>query len=254
MQIKVIADVHGDLDVVKKEAAASDVLFLLGDLINVIDYTNGTGILADVYGPDAVSRWTVLRAEGKFDESRQVLREVSEGREQEFRTELFVKIDEAHRAFCAEIPSNVIVTYGNVDVPDLIRRYVPQDVRFVDGIVLTFDGTRFGFIGGGLPKVGIPGEVSLEDYARKVKALGPVDVVCAHVPPAVDDLTFDTAANFSEPGSDALLEYIEEHSPTHVYFGHVHTPRAASTEIGSTRCVNVGSYYRTTGTAWEHSA
>ena len=140
------------------------------------------------------------------------------------------------------------------EIPDLIRRYVPQDVKFVDGTVLTFDSTRFGFIGGGLPKVGIPGEVSLPDYARKVKALGPVDVVCAHVPPAVDDLTFDTAANFSEPGSEALLEYIEEHSPTHVYFGHVHTPRAASTEIGGTHCVNVGSYYRTTGTAWEHSA
>jgi Icc-related predicted phosphoesterase len=253
VQIKVIADVHGDLDVVRSEAAACDVLLLLGDLINVIDYTNATGILADVYGSDAVKRWSVLRAEGKFDESRQVLREVSEGREREFRSELFVKIDEAHRAFCVEIPSNVVVTYGNVDVPDLIRKYIPDNVQFVDAGVVELDGTRFGIVGGGLPKVGIPGEVPLDEYARKVKSLGPVDVVCAHVPPAVDDLTFDTAANFAEPGSDALLEYIDEHSPSHVYFGHVHTPRAAETEIGTTRCVNVGSYYRTTGTAWDHS-
>src|SRR5438132_2052570 len=131
VQIKVIADVHGDLDVVMREAAACDVLLLLGDLINVIDYTNATGILADVYGSDAVRRWSVLRAEGKFDESRQVLREISQGREQEFRAELFVKIDEAHKSFCVDVPSNVIVTYGNVDVPDLIRKYLPDDVQFV---------------------------------------------------------------------------------------------------------------------------
>jgi len=253
VQIKVIADVHGDLDVVRSEAASCDVLLLLGDLINVIDYSNATGILADVYGSDAVRRWSVLRAEGKFDESRQVLREVSEGREREFRTELFAKIDEAHKSFCVAIPTNVVVTYGNVDVPDMIRKYIPDGVRFVDGAALTLDGARFGFIGGGLPKVGIPGEVSLDEYARKVKALGPVDVVCAHVPPAVDDLTFDTAANFSEPGSDALLQYIDEHTPTHVYFGHVHTPRSDQATIGGTLCVNVGSHYRTTGTAWEHA-
>lgn len=254
VRIKVIADVHGDLDVVCSEAASCDVLLLLGDLINVIDYSNASGILADVYGSDAVRTWSVLRAEGRFDESRRVLREVSQGREQEFRTLLFAKIDDAHKAFCVEIPSNVVVTFGNVDVPDLIRRYIPDGVRFVDGDILDLDGASFGFIGGGLPKVGIPGEVPLEEYERKVRALGPVDVLCAHVPPAVDDLTYDVVANFSEPGSEALLEYISEHGPTHLYFGHVHQPRVADTTIGSTRLVNVGSHYRETGKAWEHSA
>lgn len=254
MLIKVIADVHGDLDVVIKEAAASDVLLLLGDLINVIDYSNAGGILAEVYGTEAVQRWSILRANGKFDESRQVLREVSKGREQEFRTLLFAKIDEAHKVFCAEIPSNVVVTYGNVDVPDLIRRYVPEGVRFVDGEVVDLDGTRFGFIGGGLPKVGIPGEVPFEEYERKVRALGPVDVVCAHVPPAIEDLTYDVVADFNEPGSVALLDYVGQYSPTHLYFGHVHQPRVAETTLGGTKLVNVGSYYRVTGSAWEHSS
>jgi Icc-related predicted phosphoesterase len=252
VRIKVIADVHGDLDVVKKEAAACDVLLLLGDLINVIDYSNATGILADVYGSDVVRQWSVLRADGRHDESRQLLREASKGREQEFRTDMFVRIDEAHREFCEQIPSNVIVTFGNVDVPDLMRRYLPDDVRFVDGGVVELDGLRFGIIGGGLPKVGIPGEVPLDVYDRKVAELGPVDVICAHVPPAVDDLTYDVIANFNEPGSEALLTYIDEHSPSHAYFGHVHAPRVAEAEIGSTRCVNVGSYYRTTGAAWDH--
>jgi Icc-related predicted phosphoesterase len=199
-----------------------------------------------------VRAWSSLRAEGKFDESRQVLREVSAGREQELRALFFSKIDEQTKAFCADVPSNVVVTYGNVDVPDLIRRYLPEGVRFVDADVLTLDGARFGFVGGGLPKVGIPGEVSIEAYGEKVGTLGPVDVLCAHVPPAIGDLTYDVVAEFDEPGSEALLAYIEEHRPAFVYFGHVHNPKVAETTIGSTRLVNVGSHYRTTGKAWVH--
>jgi Icc-related predicted phosphoesterase len=252
MRLKVIADVHGDLGTVQTEAASCDVLFLLGDLINVIDYENAGGILADVYGSDAVRAWSSLRAEGKFEESREVLRKVSAGKEQELRGVFFGLIDEATKAFCSDVPSNVVVTFGNVDVPDLIRRYLPEGVRFADGDVLTFDGVRYGFIGGGLPKVGIPGEVSLEAYGEKVAALGPVDVLCAHVPPAIDDLTYDVVADFNEPGSEALLAYINEHKPTHMYYGHVHNPKLAETQVGSTRIVNVGSYYRSTGQAWEH--
>lgn len=252
MRIKVIADVHGDVETVRTEAASCDVLLLLGDLINVIDYENAGGILAEVYGSEAVRAWSTLRAEGKFEESRAVLREVSAGREQELREVFFSRIDQATKAFCADVPGNVVVTFGNVDVPDLIRRYLPEDVRFVDGDVLTFDGVRYGFIGGGLPKVGIPGEVPLEAYGEKVSALGPVDVLCAHVPPAIEDLTFDVVADFNEPGSEALLGYIDEHHPTHVYFGHVHQPKVAETHIGSTLAVNVGAHYRATGKAWEH--
>ncbi len=253
MRIKVIADVHGDLEIVLKEAATCDVLLLLGDLINVIDYSNAGGILAEVYGSDTVRKWSALRAEGRFDESRAVLREASAGREQELRQLMFTRIDEQTREFCEEVPSNVVVTYGNVDVPDLVRKYLPDSVRFVDAEVLTFDGVRFGFVGGGLPKVGIPGEVALDAYAEKVASLGPVDVLCAHVPPAVEDLTYDVVAEFNEPGSEALLAYLHEHEPTHMYYGHVHQPRVGETTIGRTRVVNIGAHYRSNGVAWDHS-
>ena len=163
------------------------------------------------------------------------------------------RIDEETKVFCSDVPSNVIVTYGNVDVPDLIRKYLPDTVRFVDAEVLTYDGARFGFVGGGLPKVGIPGEVALETYAEKVAALGPVDVLCAHVPPAVDELTYDVVAEYNEPGSEALLAYIHEHRPTHMYYGHVHQPKVRQTQIGSTKVVNIGAHYRSTGKAWDHA-
>jgi Icc-related predicted phosphoesterase len=253
MHIKVIADVHGDLEVVLKEAAECDVLLLLGDLINVIDYSNAGGILAEVYGSDTVRAWSEMRAAGRFEESRAILREASQGREQEFRALMFKRIDENTREFCEQVPDNVVVTYGNVDVPDLVRKYLPSTVRFVEAEVLTFDGVRFGFVGGGLPKVGIPGEVALDAYAERVASLGPVDVLCAHVPPAVDDLTFDVVADYNEPGSEALLAYLEEHRPTHMYYGHVHQPRVGDTTIGDTHVVNIGAHYRSTGRAWDHS-
>jgi Icc-related predicted phosphoesterase len=67
-------------------------------------------------------------------------------------------------------------------------------------------------------------------------------------------LTFDVVAQFDEPGSEALLTYVSEYGPTHLYFGHVHQPRASEVMLGETRLVNVGAHYRTTGRAWEHSA
>jgi Icc-related predicted phosphoesterase len=254
VRIKVIADVHGDLRTVLDEASSCDILLLLGDLINVIDYSNAGGILAEVYGEDAVRTWSALRAEGKFDESRAVLREIAAGREDELRGLFFKKIDEETEAFCTNVPENVVVTYGNVDVPDLIRKYLPDNVRFVDGDVLELGGIRFGFVGGGLPKVGIPGEVPLDIYQEKVSALGPVDVLCAHVPPAEDDLTFDVVADYHEPGSEALSAYLVEHEPSWMYFGHVHQPRASDMQLGATRAVNIGAYYRSTGKAWEHAS
>jgi Icc-related predicted phosphoesterase len=195
-----------------------------------------------------------MRSEGRFDEARAFLRELSAGREDEMRGLFFRKIDQETEAFCSKVPDNVIVTYGNVDVPDLIRKYLPDSVRFVDSEVITFDGVRFGFVGGGLPKAGIPGEVPLDAYQEKVNALGRVDVLCAHVPPAEEDLTFDVIADYHEPGSEALSAYLAEHEPAWMYFGHVHQPRVADVQLGATRAVNIGAYYRSTGKAWEHSS
>lgn len=253
MTIKVMADVHGDLEAVRREAESCDVLLVLGDLINIVDYENSGGILAEVYGSEAVKTWAEHRKEGRMDQARAVFREAAAGRDEtEMRALLFSKIDEAHEAFCSGLPGNCIVTYGNVDVPDLILKYLPSDVIFADACVLAIDGQRFGFVGGGLPKIGIPGEVSLVDYQAKVDTLGPVDVLCAHVPPAIDDLAYDVVAGFMEPGSAALLDYVKEHQPARVYFGHVHKPRAARAEVGSSMLVNVGHHFRATGKAMVH--
>ena len=64
--------------------------------------------------------------------------------------------------------------------------------------------------------------------------LGPVDVLCSHMPPALDDLRFDLVAGRPEPGSQALVDYVEEHQPDYLYFGHVHQPRRDRLKVGRT--------------------
>ena len=78
-----------------------------------------------------------------------------------------------------------------------------------------------------------------------VDALGPVDVLCSHIPPAIADITFDVVARRFERGSIALLEYIKKYQPKYSLFGHVHQPLASRTRVGKTECINVGHFRAT---------
>ena len=113
----------------------------------------------------------------------------------------------------------------------------------VDAGCLEVEGQRWGFVGGGLTSpMRTPYEISPEEFARKVDALGPVDVLFSHVPPALPELTYDTEARRFEMGSVALLEYVRREQPRYHLFGHVHSPLVARTRIGRTECVNVGHF------------
>jgi Icc-related predicted phosphoesterase len=79
-----------------------------------------------------------------------------------------------------------------------------------------------------------------------VTAVGAVDVLCCHIPPAVPELTYDVAARRFERGSTAVLDAIRATSPRLVLYGHVHAPLVARTRVGRTECVNVG-HFRATG-------
>ena len=54
---------------------------------------------------------------------------------------------------------------------------------------LEIGGRLFGFVGGGLQTpMRTPYELPDDEYAAKVAALGPVDVLCAHIPPNIPEL------------------------------------------------------------------
>jgi Icc-related predicted phosphoesterase len=87
-----------------------------------------------------------------------------------------------------------------------------------------------------------PYEISDEDYAAKVAAVGAVDVLACHIPPDIPELLYDVAARRMERGSSATLQAIWETQPALVLFGHVHQPLQSRIRIGRTECVNVGHF------------
>jgi Icc-related predicted phosphoesterase len=255
IRIKVVSDIHGAAEDVRREAADADALLVCGDLVNFIDYTTLDGPVVEVYGAEAVRQFVTLRTAGHFDEAGAQLRAAVAGREAEAMTRMLALIRAQYERVFAAFPETTLLTHGNVDRPELFADLIRPGMRYLDGDSAELDGLRIGFVGGGLPRGSVPrgAERTHEAFSAVVAKLPPVDIVCSHMPPAVDDLCFDVVAGRSEPGSQALLEYVETYQPDYVYFGHVHQPRVARLRIGRTWLVNAG-YFRGTRRMIEHPA
>jgi Icc-related predicted phosphoesterase len=81
--------------------------------------------------------------------------------------------------------------------------------------------------------------------AAKLERLGPVDVLCTHLPPAIDPLRTDVITGRSERSSVPIHDYLKRWAPRWHFFGDVHQPQAITWRVGSTICRNVG-YFRAT--------
>jgi Icc-related predicted phosphoesterase len=251
MRVHVVSDVHGRADALRRAGDGADALLCLGDLLLFIDYQDAHGgIMADLFGADAVTTMVSLRNARRFDEARQFSRSlwagISGGPE-----ETAAIMQRAVRAQYQELfdafPTPTYLTYGNVDLPELLREQLRPGITLLDGQVVELGGRSVGFVGGGLPTpMHTPYEISEEEYAAKVEAVGDVDVLCCHIPPDLPDLVYDTVAQRAERGSAAILAAIHRMSPQYVLFGHVHQPRVSRVRVGSTECINVG-HFRATG-------
>ena len=215
-----------------------------------LDYDDPAGgIFAEMFGPEASTTLISLRTQRRFDEARDFSRSLWEAvGDRQGAIEAAVR--RQYAALFAAMPTPAYITYGNVDIPPLWPDYARDGVTVLDGQVVELGGRRFGFIGGGLQTpMRTPYEITDEDYAAKVAAVGAVDVLCCHIPPDVPDLLFDVEARRMERGSAAVLEAIRETQPDLVLFGHVHNPLARRVRIGRTECVNVG-HFRGRGTPY----
>ena len=254
MAIYVVSDLHGAADDLKKVIPEGSTLLLLGDLLNLLDYTTFTGILTEVFSVEAVREVSDLRAQGRVEEARDIMRRRSEGREDEIRQEIGRRVVEQYTEVFAALPDPTYLILGNVDNPPLAHTFIADNAAVVDADskVFTLEGERFGFVGGALPSpLNVPGEISEEEMAKRLDSIGEVDVLCTHIPPAIPDLCFDTLAGHPERGSKDILRYIEDVQPRRAYFGHVHQPLVSVMHIGRTTCVNVG-YFRATRRPFPH--
>lgn len=246
MRLHLVSDVHGAVEPLRQAGEGADALVCLGDLLCFIDYfDHEAGVFGSLFGSDAVARLVELRTAARFDEARDWSRSLW-ATLPDARAAMDVAIEVQYAEMFAAMPTPTYATYGNVDIPARWKAHAHPGVQILDGDVVEIGGLRFGFVGGGLQTpMRTPYELPDVDFAAKVEALGPVDVLCAHIPPAVPVLTYDVLARRLERGSTALLEAIRKHQPAFMFFGHVHQPLAARTRIGRTECINVGHFART---------
>ena len=247
MRVAVVSDVHGRADALARAKDDADVLVCLGDLVLFLDYADsGNGIFASLFGAESAERLVALRTAKRFDEARDFSRALW-GRFDDPKAVVEEQVRAQYVELFAAMPEPAYLTYGNVDVPAMWPDHLKAGHTVLDGEVVDIGGKRWGFVGGGLrTPMRTPYEVDDEAYAAKVAAVGAVDVLACHIPPALPGLLYDVEARRFERGSEAVLDAIRDTSPELVLFGHVHQPLHARTRVGRTECVNVG-HFRGTG-------
>ncbi|WOX24836.1 metallophosphoesterase family protein [Streptomyces solicathayae] len=251
MRVHVVSDVHGNSEALAKAGDGADALVCLGDLVLFLDYADHSrGIFPDLFGVENADRIVALRTARRFEEARDLGRSLWADLDIDRDTAIEFAVRRQYAELFAAFPAPTYATYGNVDIPGLWPEYAGPGTTVLDGERVEIGGRVFGFVGGGLrTPMRTPYEVSDEEYAAKVEALGEVDVLCSHIPPEVPELTYDTVARRFERGSGALLAAIRRTRPKYALFGHVHQPLARRMRIGATECVNVG-HFAATGRPW----
>ncbi|MEV5598843.1 metallophosphoesterase [Streptomyces sp. NPDC052496] len=249
-----VSDVHGNGRDLATAGDGADALVCLGDLVLFLDYADHSrGIFPDLFGVENAHRLVELRTARRFEEARALGRRLWGDVERTGGGRAAV-IEEAVRRQYAELfaafPQGTYATYGNVDLPHLWPEYARPGTTVLDGERVEIGGRVFGFVGGGLTTpMRTPYEISDEEYAAKIEAVGEVDVLCTHIPPDVPELCYDVVARRFERGSAALLDAIRRTRPRYALFGHVHQPLARRVRVGATECVNVG-HFNATGTPY----
>jgi Icc-related predicted phosphoesterase len=255
MRVHLVSDVHGAADALARAADGADALICLGDMLLFLDYADHTqGIFAELYGAEHARRYIELRTARRFGEARALTAGIAARLTAERGTDLRALTDAAIRsqyaALFGALAEPAYLTYGNVDVPRMWNGYLKPGHQVVDGGRTELGGVTFGFVGAGLiSPYRTPNEVPPAEFAAKLDAVGAVDVLCTHIPPAVPELLYDTVARRMETGSVALLDVIRRTQPRYAFFGHVHNPLARRVRLGRTECVNVG-HFRATRTPY----
>ncbi|MFD5805407.1 metallophosphoesterase family protein [Streptomyces sp. NPDC127020] len=250
-RVHVVSDVHGNARDLARAGEGADALICLGDLVLFLDYADHSrGIFPELFGVANADRIVELRTARRFAEAREFAAGLWAGVGEDRSKLIEGAVRKQYAELFAAFPTPTYATYGNVDVPPLWPEYARPGTTVLDGERVEIGGRVFGFVGGGLRSpMRTPYEISDEEYAAKIEAVGEVDVLCTHIPPQVPDLVYDTVARRFERGSRALLDAIRRTRPRYALFGHVHQPLARRMRIGATECVNVG-HFASTGRPW----
>ncbi len=248
MAVKLIADPHGRFGDIPERVKAEDILIVLGDVLDLIDWADISGILPEVVGKDALVA-KLMAAAAAGPQAAVELRDELLRPEGDYYARLEERVRSSYADFAAvlgRIGCRAYVLYGNGDIPAALAESLdgvgnaalaPQRVEI--------EGLQFGFVHGALySPFMMPAEMDDEAYGERLDLLGRVDVLCTHIPPRMEEAVYDVVAGRPVEGSASLLAYVEERQPAFLYHGHVHQPAQRELRIGRTRVINVGYYKR----------
>ena len=255
MRVSFVSDVHGNIEGLARVAEKAEQLVVLGDLLDYVDYHEpDRGILGEVFGEDRVRHFAQLRQAGQFVELHAYNRSLWDGLP-DARGVLTEVIESRYREVLAAVGPHALLILGNVDVAAAWDEVAGGVLPCRDGEVVEVGGRRFGFVAGGALRAGRRPDHTSEaawrpflrtaaDYRAAVERIGPMDVLCSHVPPRLPSLRYDVIPGRLEMFGPGLLEAIDTHQPPLAVFGHVHQPLARRQRRGRTECVNVGHFQR----------
>ena len=246
-----VADVHGNNAALARVARLGEPLLVLGDLLNLIDYRTGEGLLADLLGRDLVAEVLDLRRRGGHGAGNERWRAFVAGREEEIQSRYDGPRRGGLRGRDGGSRGGRGLRHPRQRRPARPAAALPAARGAVRRRRGRGDrGPAGGHRGGGPTRLGVPGETPDEDWPGRLAGLGEVDVLCTHAAPAVPQLSYDVIGGRGK-ASEAVLDYLRSHRPRWHYFGDVHQPQALSWRVGETLCRNVG-YFRLTERAVRH--
>lgn len=248
-----VSDIHGAFDALAEVALAGEPLLILGDFLNFLDYRTLEGMVTDELGRDFAAEVARFRAKGDYQGSRALWGEAIATSSVDLRQAFWARAARQYEEAAVALDDVTgFATFGNVDLPEMLERALPEGMRFIDAGVVDVEGYVVGLVGGATVSAFMGGaRVSEDDMAARLDSLGPVDILCTHVPPAIDPLRTDVVTGRRERASEAIVDYLHEYRPAYHYFGDVHQPQASSWRVGATVCRNVG-YFRATRRAIRH--
>lgn len=243
-----VSDVHGATGLLRRLVEIGEPIAILGDLANLTDYRSGEGAVAEVMGLPFARAASSARGEGDFAAMRSLWSREIGDRGEEVRQAIGRALERQYAAVAEALAGATgFIIHGNVDRPASLRAALPEGFRYLHGEVIEKHGIGFGFVGGGVATpLQAEGEVSDDEMSVLLDEMGPVDVLCTHVPPAIRSLRLDVITGREERGSDPVLRYVQTHQPRLHLFGDIHQAQASTWRVGRTRCLNTG-YFRATG-------
>ena len=249
MRLLVVSDLHGSSERLGRFLRHDDLLLSLGDHINVIDYKDLSGVLAEFVPRETIESTLATIQSGDLADARRRMAMAAGSVPNLFR-QIRLTAEKAYDAMSRAIPCPGYFIYGNVDFPEALAPNLGDDHHLCLAEKLEIAGRRVGLVSGHPPgpySFGMPGEIPATEFSRRLHEVGAVEILGIHSPPPIPGLTYDVTAERDEGGSADLLYYCRLHRPRLVLFGHVHQPQLAEfvdVEVADEpiRYLNVGCF------------